>query len=89
MRAKSPFDSVGGELCSVASFRDRRHAGELVLVRPRSPLIEAQFTTLRYFALYGTDYPSHKAQAGIIRRYIIWRSNHACDERLGRAVDRA
>ncbi|GAA4989781.1 hypothetical protein GCM10025734_16270 [Kitasatospora paranensis] len=36
--------------------------------------IEAQFTALRYFALDGTDHPSHQAQGSMIRRYIIWRS---------------
>ena len=43
--------------------------------------IEAQFTALRYFALDGTDHASHKEQASMIRRYIIWRNNHAYDER--------
>jgi DDE superfamily endonuclease len=52
-------------------------------------LIEAQFTALRYFALDGTDHASHKEQASMIRRYIIWRNNHAYDERLRRIVDRA
>jgi transposase len=51
--------------------------------------IEAQFTALRYFALDGTDHPSHKEQASMIRRYIIWRNHHAYDERLRRIVDRA
>jgi transposase len=51
--------------------------------------IEAQFTALRYFALDGTDHASHKEQASMIRRYIIWRNNHACDERLRSIVDRA
>ena len=51
--------------------------------------IEAQFTALRYFALDGTDHTSHKEQASMIRRYIIWRNNHAYDERLRRIVDRA
>src|ERR1700729_3316892 len=51
--------------------------------------IEAQFTALRYFALDGTDHPSHKQQASMIRRYIIWRNNHAYDERLRRIVSRA
>ena len=51
--------------------------------------VEAQFTALRYFALDGTDHASHKEQASMIRRYIIWRNNHACDERLRRIVDRA
>ena len=51
--------------------------------------IEAQFTALRYFALDGTDHASHKEQASMIRRYIIWRNNHAYDERLRRIIDRA
>jgi transposase len=51
--------------------------------------IEAQFTALRYFALDGTDHPSHKAQGGMIRRYIIWRNKHAANERLREVVDRA
>ena len=51
--------------------------------------IEAQFTALRYFALDGTDHASHQEQASMIRRYIIWRNNHAYDQRLRRIVDRA
>jgi transposase len=51
--------------------------------------IEAQFTALRYFTLDGTDHASHKEQASMIRRYIIWRNNHAYDERLRRVVGRA
>jgi transposase len=51
--------------------------------------IEAQFTALRYFALDGTDHASHKEQASMIRRYIIWRNNHAYDERLRRIIDKA
>jgi transposase len=51
--------------------------------------IEAQFTALRYFALDGTDHASHKEQASMIRRYIIWRNNHAYDQRLRKIVDRA
>jgi len=50
---------------------------------------EAQFTALRYFALDGTDHASHKEKASMIRRYIVWRNNHAYDERLRRIVDRA
>ena len=48
--------------------------------------IEAQFTALRYFTLDGTDHASHKEQPSMIRRYIIWRNNHAYDERLRRIV---
>jgi hypothetical protein len=51
--------------------------------------IEAQFTALRYFALDGTDHSSHREQASMIRRYIIWRNNHACDQRRRRIVDQA
>ena len=50
---------------------------------------EAQFTALRYFALDRTDHATHTEQASIIRRYIIWRNNHAYDERLRRIIDRA
>jgi hypothetical protein len=50
---------------------------------------EAQFTALRYFALDGTGHAAHQAQAKMIRRYGIWRNNHAYDERLRRVVDRA
>jgi transposase len=51
--------------------------------------VEAQFTALRYFALDGTDHATHKEQASTIRRYIIWRNNHAYDERLRQVVTRA
>jgi transposase len=51
--------------------------------------IEAQFTALRYFTLDGTDHASHEEQASTIRRYIIWRNNHAYDERLRRIVAKA
>ena len=48
--------------------------------------IEAQFTALRYVALDGTDHASRNEQVSMIGRYIIWRNNHACDERLRRIV---
>jgi len=51
--------------------------------------IEAQFTALRYFALDGTDHATHQEQGSMIRRYIIWRNNHAYDQRLRRIVARA
>ena len=51
--------------------------------------IEAQFTALRYFALDGTDHPSHAEQASMIRRYIAWRNRNAHDHRLGKLVNRA
>ena len=37
----------------------------------------------------GTDHASHTEQASMIRRYIIWRNNHAYDERLRRIVAKA
>jgi transposase len=48
--------------------------------------IEAQFTALRYFALDGTDHPSHAEQALMIRRYIAWRNRHAATHRRLREV---
>jgi hypothetical protein len=51
--------------------------------------IEAQSTALRYFALDGTDHATHKEQASMIRRHIIWRNNHAYDQRLRRIINRA
>jgi transposase len=51
--------------------------------------IEAQFTALRYFALDGTDHDSHREQANLIRRYIIWRNSHITDPRLRKVVKRA
>ncbi|MHC6215256.1 hypothetical protein [Rhodococcus ruber] len=50
---------------------------------------EAQFTALLYFALDGTDDPSCREQASMIRRYITWRNKPAADERLHEIVDRA
>ena len=35
--------------------------------------IWVQFTALRYFTIDGTDHASHRQQASMIRRYIIWR----------------
>ena len=51
--------------------------------------IEAQFQALRYFALDGTDHNSHREQASMIRRYIIWRNRNARDRRLRELVKRA
>ena len=51
--------------------------------------IEPQFTALRYFALNGTDHDSHREQASMIRRYIIWRNAHATDPRLRKVIKRA
>jgi hypothetical protein len=36
----------------------------------------------------GTDHATHREQASMIRRYIIWRKTHAYDERLRRVVER-
>lgn len=51
--------------------------------------IEPQFTALRYFALDGTDHDTHREQASMIRRYIIWRNTHATDPLLRKVVKRA
>ena len=51
--------------------------------------IEAQFMALRYFALDGTDHPSHEAQGRMIRRYIAWRNRNAHDRALREHVNRA
>jgi transposase len=51
--------------------------------------IEPQFTALRYFALDGTDHPTHHEQTSMIRRYIIWRNGHVTDPRLRKVVKRA
>jgi transposase len=51
--------------------------------------IEAQFQALRYFALDGTDHPSHAEQAQMIRRYIAWRNRNANDRALRELVKRA
>ena len=51
--------------------------------------IEAQFTALRYFALDGTDHPSHEEQGRMIRRYIAWRNRNANDRALQELVKRA
>ena len=51
--------------------------------------IEAQFQALRYFALDGTDHPSHEAQGRMIRRYIAWRNRNAHDRALTELVKRA
>jgi len=51
--------------------------------------IEPQFTALRHFTLDGTDHPSHREQASMIRRYITWRNRHATDPHLRKIVERA
>jgi hypothetical protein len=49
----------------------------------------AQFQALRYFALDGTDHASHREQASMIRRDIIWRNRDAHDRALRELVKRA
>ena len=51
--------------------------------------IEAQFQALRYFALDGTDHPTHEAQSRMIRRYIAWRNRNAHDRALRELIKRA
>jgi transposase len=51
--------------------------------------IEAQFQALRYFALDGTDHPTHQAQARMISRYIRWRNTNARNRQLTELVNRA
>lgn len=51
--------------------------------------IEAQFTALRYFTLDGTDHDSHREQASMIRRYIIWGNKHTANAELRQVVDKA
>mgnify|MGYP006140328893 CR=1 FL=1 len=45
--------------------------------------------SLRYFALDGTDHPSHAEQALMIRRYIAWRNRHVTDPELRKVIRRA
>ncbi|MGH3096562.1 MAG: transposase [Streptosporangiales bacterium] len=47
--------------------------------------IEPEFTTLRYFALNGTDHRSHAEQDTAIGRYIRWR-NQRCHPKRHFAV---
>jgi hypothetical protein len=58
------------------------HSIELVYVPFNASWLnrtEAQFTGLRYFALDGTDYATHKEQGRAIRRYISWRNRNPHD----------
>jgi transposase len=43
--------------------------------------VECEFTALRYFALDGTDYPSHAAQEAAIAGYLRWRNRHSHPKR--------
>ena len=42
---------------------------------------------VRYFAFDGTDHPTHKAQARMIRRYVCWWNRHTDDRRLHEIVN--
>nr|WP_261569255.1 hypothetical protein [Frankia gtarii] len=71
-----------GRLGGGGQRRDRLHP-DLQLWLNR---IEARSTTLRDFALDCTDHRNHRAEASMIRRYIIWRNKHAQDKQLRRLV---
>jgi transposase len=43
--------------------------------------VESEFTALRYFALDGSDYPSHAAQEAAIAGYLRWRNHHCHPKR--------
>ena len=45
-------------------------------------IIGCHFAPLRYFALDGTDYRTHREQNTIVRRYIAWRNGHTDDAEL-------
>jgi hypothetical protein len=51
--------------------------------------IEAQFQALRDFCLDGPDHRSHREQASMIRRYIVWRNRNADNQNLCELVKRA
>ena len=51
--------------------------------------IEAQFTALRHFALDGTDHPSHRKQASMIRRHIPRATATSPTQRLRKVIKRA
>ena len=43
--------------------------------------IECEFTAIRYFALDGSDYPSHATQEAAIAGYLRWRNRHSHPKR--------
>ncbi|MCU1606057.1 MAG: transposase [Modestobacter sp.] len=51
--------------------------------------IEPQFTALRYGTLDGTDHPTHREQARMIRRYIARGNRHVTDPTLREVIKRA
>ncbi|MET8638053.1 hypothetical protein [Streptomyces sp. NPDC004680] len=62
--------------------RVRLHADRRFVAEPYRGPVHA----LCYSALDGTDHAGHKEQGSLFRRYIIWRSEHAADERLREVV---
>lgn len=67
----------------------RRARDELVYTpsnASRLNWVECEFTALRYFALDGSDYPSHEAQEAAIAGYLRWRNRH-CHPKRHFAVD--
>jgi hypothetical protein len=91
VRVREIDDDEGCRLVRIV----RRDSGSVVtwrraqMVLLSAPGMEAQFTALRCFALDGTDHATHEERGSMIRRYIIWRNNHAYDERLRQVVARA
>jgi hypothetical protein len=89
MRVEAPHLPPGGQFfsavysdTSVACWRRLDALGQ-------SDRIEAQSTALRYFALDGTDHPSHREQASMIRCHIAWRNRHVTDPGLRKVIRRA
>ena len=74
-------------LVGSGSFGGRRcadHEIELVYTPSNASWlnwVECEFTALRYFALDGSDYPSHAAQQAAIAGYLRWRNRHCHPKR--------
>jgi hypothetical protein len=83
----SPHLSRRRTFAAMTGRREQRRTASAFL-RVVADRIEAQFTALRYFALDGTDHPTHTEQA-MIRRYIAWRNRHTTDPKLRKVVRRA
>jgi hypothetical protein len=76
LRVREIDDDEGRRLVRIV----RRDSGSVVTWR------RAQMVLL---SAQGMDVATHEEQGSTIRRYIIWRNNHAYDERLRRIVTRA
>ena len=63
-------------------------ASKPAAVARKAHLIEAQVTVVRYFALDGTDHPTHKAQARMIHRCVCWWNCHTDARRPHEIVNR-